>query len=44
MQLKSGTAFPGPSQAHGCVPGLARLLDGDVRYYDTHTGQSPDPA
>jgi hypothetical protein len=27
-----------------CVPGLARLLIGDVRYYDTCIGQSPYPA
>jgi hypothetical protein len=23
---------------------LARLLNGDAQYYDTHIGQSPDPA
>ncbi len=28
----------------GCVPGLARLLNGDIGYYDTDIGQSPDPA
>ncbi len=28
----------------GCVPGTARLLNGAVRYYDTHIRQSPDPA
>jgi len=26
------------------MPGLARLLNGDVRYYDTNIGQSPYPA
>ena len=26
------------------MPGLARLLNGAVRYYDTYIGQSPDPA
>jgi hypothetical protein len=26
-----------------CVPGLARLLNGDVRYIDTNIGQSPAP-
>jgi len=30
LTFKSGTALPSPSQAHGCVPGKARLLNGDV--------------
>ena len=35
---------PGQSESVFCVPGMARLLNSDVRYYDTHIGQSPDPA
>ena len=36
--------IPGPSQPLGCVPGKARLLIGDGRYFDTNAGQSPYPA
>ena len=41
---KSATALYKPSaQPAGCVPGFARLLNGDVRECDTNIGQSPDP-
>ena len=30
LLFKNGTALPSPSQALGCVPGKARLLNGDV--------------
>ena len=29
LPFKSGTALPSPSQAHGCVPGTARILKGE---------------
>ncbi len=41
---ENAPAFSRSASALCCVPGLARLLNGDVRYYDTNIGQSPYPA
>jgi len=38
-----GTPCEGRSYPDVCRA-LARLLYGDAQYYDTHVGQSPDPA
>jgi hypothetical protein len=43
-ELREQRGLPRLAPRKGCVPGLARLLNGDVRYYDTDIGQSPDPA
>jgi len=39
----SGPASLGPTACVCCVPGMARLLNGDVWHYDTSARQSPDP-
>jgi hypothetical protein len=39
----AGAAFLRSAEIACCVPGLARLLNGDVRNYGTNVGQSPDP-
>jgi len=38
-----GGSCEAPSYPDVCRA-LARLLYGDAQYYDTHIGQSPDPA